>query len=65
LINTDDNCPNDYNPSQTDTDGDGIWDVCDDDIDWDWVKNPIWIVDDLWNTIIWKRDKKLDNCPLV
>jgi hypothetical protein len=24
LINTDDNCPNDYNPSQTDTDGDGI-----------------------------------------
>ena len=65
LINIDDNCPNDYNPSQTDTDGDGIWDVCDDDIDWDWVKNPIWIVDDLWNTIVWKRDEKLDNCPLV
>ena len=65
LINTDDNCPNDYNPSQTDTDGDGIWDVCDDDIDWDGVKNPVWIVDDLWNTIIWKRDEKLDNCPLV
>ena len=65
LINTDDNCPNDYNPSQTDTDWDWIWDVCDDDIDWDWVKNPVWIVDDLWHTLIWKWDKKLDNCPLV
>ena len=65
LININDNCPNDYNPSQTDTDWDWIWDVCDDDIDGDWVKNPVWIVDDLWNTVVWKRDKKLDNCPLV
>jgi len=26
-----DNCPNDYDPGQTDTDGDGIGDVCDND----------------------------------
>jgi DMSO/TMAO reductase YedYZ molybdopterin-dependent catalytic subunit len=26
-----DNCPNDYNPSQTDSDSDGIGNVCDDD----------------------------------
>jgi len=44
--NTYDNCPNDYNPSQTDTDRDWIWDVCDGDIDWDGIANPIWIVDD-------------------
>ncbi len=65
LINSNDNCPNDYNPSQTDTDWDGIWDVCDDDIDWDGVKNPVWIVDDLWHIVVWKWDNNMDNCPLV
>ena len=65
LINSDDNCPNDYNPSQTDTDWDLIWDVCDDDVDWDDVKNLVWIVDDLGHIVVWKWDKKLDNCPLV
>jgi hypothetical protein len=29
-LSDDDNCPNDYNPSQDDIDGDGIGDVCDD-----------------------------------
>jgi hypothetical protein len=28
-----DNCPSDYNPAQTDTDGDGLGNVCDDDDD--------------------------------
>jgi C1A family cysteine protease len=32
-----DNCPSDYNPDQTDTDGDGIGDACDDDDDNDTV----------------------------
>jgi len=29
IENQDDNCPNDYNPDQTDSDGDNIGDVCD------------------------------------
>jgi serine protease len=34
---TADNCPSDYNPDQTDTDGDGTGDACDDDDDDDTV----------------------------
>ncbi|MDD9942293.1 MAG: thrombospondin type 3 repeat-containing protein [Myxococcales bacterium] len=34
-----DNCPNDANPDQNDTDGDGVGDVCDDDIDGDGIDN--------------------------
>jgi hypothetical protein len=41
LDNMQDSCPNQYNPKQTDTDKDGIGDVCDDDIDGDGIKNPI------------------------
>ena len=30
ILNPDDNCPDDYNPDQSDMDADGIGDVCDD-----------------------------------
>ena len=37
LPTVDDNCPDDYNPDQLDTDGDGAGDVCDSDDDDDGV----------------------------
>lgn len=63
--NIKDNCPNHYNPNQKDTDGDWVWDVCDDDIDGDGIKNPIWIVDDLWRIVLSKRQDGMDNCIFV
>jgi len=65
ILNAEDNCPNHYNPSQKDTDGDGVWDVCDSDIDWDGVWNPIGIVDDLWKVIISKWESWIDNCLFI
>ncbi len=65
MDNLNDNCPNHYNPSQKDTDWDGIGDVCDEDIDGDWILNPIWIVDDLWRIVISKRDDWMDNCLFI
>ena len=67
IDNTKDNCPNTYNPHQTDTNHDGIGDVCSDDIDGDGIKNPIGIVDDNGNVDISKRPQTgvIDNCLFV
>jgi len=63
--NAKDSCPNTYNPTQKDTDKDGIGDVCDDDIDNDTIKNPIGIVDEEGKIDISKRTKNMDNCLFV
>jgi len=67
IDNTKDNCPNTYNPNQTDTNHDGIGDVCSDDIDGDGIKNPIGIVDDNGNVDISKRPQtgSIDNCLFI
>ena len=64
ITNWSDNCPYAYNRNQYDLDGDWIWNVCDDDVDWDGEKNPVWIVDDNDSILIslWKND--LDQTPL-
>ena len=63
--NNEDSCPNRYNPNQRDIDNDGIWDVCDDDIDNDTIKNPIGIVDEEGKIDISKRTENVDNCLFV
>ena len=62
IINNQDNCPNAYNPHQTDTNKNWIWDVCDDDIDGDGVKNPIGIVDDNGRINVKAWTPTMDNC---
>lgn len=71
IKNSSDSCPYEYNPDQKDLDGDGIGDSCDDDIDGDWILNPVWVID--WNGNI-NRDKInqfvkdgwiMDNCLLI
>ena len=64
ITNGKDNCPYTYNTNQYDLDDDGIWNVCDDDIDWDWIKNPVWIVDDNNHIVISLWDSSLDEKPL-
>jgi len=65
INNAEDNSPNTYNPSQKDTDNDGIGDVLDDDIDNDGIKNPIGIVDDEGKIDISKRTENTDNCLFI
>ena len=64
LVNGKDNCPYMYNANQYDLDGDGIWNVCDDDIDGDGNKNSIWIVDDNNRIVISLWGSNLDQTPL-
>ena len=64
IVNGKDNCPYLYNSNQYDMDGNGIWNVCDDDIDWDWEKNPIWIVDDNNRIVIKLWGNEFDQTPL-
>jgi PKD domain/Thrombospondin type 3 repeat len=64
LPNTRDNCPDTYNPHQSNLDQDAKGDVCDDDIDGDGSLNEIGLVDDT-GRIIKKQKSWLDDCPLI
>ena len=64
IVNWKDNCPYMYNPNQYDLDWDGMGNVCDQDVDWDWKKNPVWIVDDNNNVVVSLWDDWLDKTPL-
>lgn len=63
--NRQDFCPYQYDPKQHDLDGDGLGDVCDDDIDGDGIKNERGVVD-AWG---WLSPKLValstDNCILL
>lgn len=65
MLNTIDNCPNHYNPTQQDMDKDTIWNVCDNDIDWDWIQNSIGIIDERWSINANLRTDRTDNCILI
>lgn len=62
ILNPQDNCQNTYNPNQDDTDWDKQGDVCDDDIDWDGIKNPRYIVDANGNINATLLTSTWDNC---
>ena len=64
VTNWEDSCPYVFNKNQYDEDGDGIGNVCDEDIDWDWQKNPVWIVDDDNHVVVSLWKKNLDQTPL-
>lgn len=57
-------CENVYDPNQMDYDNDGIWDVCDDDIDNDTIKNAIGVVDFQWQLNRRLLELSEDNCVI-
>ncbi len=65
VLNKEDLCPYNYNPSQENVDKDEMWDVCDDDIDGDTVKNPIGVVDYLQHIDVSVLSWPYDNCLYV
>ncbi len=65
IANKNDSCPIWYNPNQKDLDGDGIWDVCDSDIDNDGILNPVGIVDDQSNIVVKLLTNDTDNCLFI
>lgn len=63
-----DNCPRLRNPSQRNLDKDTYGDVCDNDIDWDGILDPEWLINEYGfiNTFHYGDSKKnFDNCPFT
>ena len=65
VINAEDTCRFTYNKQQRDADGDGIGNVCDDDIDGDGKSNPIGIVDDSDIVHVGLLPENEDNCLFI
>lgn len=65
VANERDSCLYAFNPNQRDSDADGMWDVCDDDIDGDGITNTIGVVDDQGNILPQRLKTSKDNCILV
>ncbi|MEF2176159.1 MAG: thrombospondin type 3 repeat-containing protein [Candidatus Absconditabacteria bacterium] len=65
ILNSEDSCLYEYNPSQNDLDSDGIGNVCDNDIDGDGITNTVGAVDDNNSIIISKAKESDDNCIML
>lgn len=62
ILNAQDNCLYDYNPTQKDSSNNEVGDVCDDDIDGDGIKNPKGIVDETGRINVRLLKENEDNC---
>lgn len=66
ILNHLDNCSIVRNPSQRNLDNDKFGDVCDNDIDWDGILDPQWLINEYGfiNSFLYGENKKnYDNCP--